>query len=143
MSLDTAESPDNAAPDGYEAFPIDDGFEGLVGPLYHSEQADGQWLFRALVEKKQTNPFGIAHGGFLSSFADHVVNGIAFHAMGRIPCATVSLHTDFVAPVEAGTWLLGQGEVVGQSKALVFLRARISADDEVVATVSAICKRLA
>ena len=66
-------------------------FESLVGPLYQRQDAPANiaiWGFRA--ERRHCNPFGIVHGGMLTTFADTMMGSLVFHAIAGAPCATIA-----------------------------------------------------
>ena len=113
------------------------GFAGLVGPLWTRREGDG-WAYAILVEDRHANPAGLAHGGLVSTLADHALSVIAWEANARRPCITVALDVRFLAPARPGDLLVARGRVVRQTGSLAFLEGRVTVGDIEVATATAI-----
>ena len=113
------------------------GFAGLVGPLWTRREGD-DWAYAILVEDRHQNPAGVAHGGLVSTLADHALSAIAWEANARKPCITIALDVRFLAPARAGELLVARGQVVRQTGSLAFLEGRVTVGDRDVATASAI-----
>ena len=113
------------------------GFAGLVGPLWTRREGDG-WAYAILVEDRHANPAGLAHGGLVSTLADHALSVVAWEANGRRPCITVALDVRFLAPARPGDLLVARGRVVRQTGSLAFLDGRVSVGDVDIATATAI-----
>ena len=113
------------------------GFAGLVGPLWTRREGDG-WAYAILVEDRHSNPAGLAHGGLVSTLADHALSVVAWEANARRPCITVALDVRFLAPARPGDLLVARGRVVRQTGSLAFLDGRVSVGDADIATATAI-----
>jgi len=113
------------------------GFAGLVGPLWTRREGDG-WAYAILVEDRHANPAGLAHGGLVSTLADHALSVVAWEANARRPCITVALDVRFLAPARPGDLVVARGRVVRQTGSLAFLEGRVSVGDVDVATATAI-----
>ena len=113
------------------------GFAGLVGPLWTRREGDG-WAYAILVEDRHSNPAGLAHGGLVSTLADHALSVVAWEANARRPCITVALDVRFLAPARPGDLVVARGRVVRQTGSLAFLEGRVSVGDVDVATATAI-----
>jgi len=113
------------------------GFAGLVGPLWTRREADG-WAYAILVEDRHANPAGLAHGGLVSTLADHALSVVAWEANARRPCITVALDVRFLVPARPGDLLVARGRVVRQTGSLAFLDGRVSVGDVDIATATAI-----
>jgi len=113
------------------------GFAGLVGPLWTRREGDG-WAYAILVEDRHANPAGLAHGGLVSTLADHALSVVAWEANARRPCITVALDVRFLAPARPGDLLVARGRVVRQTGSLAFLDGRVSVGDGDIATATAI-----
>lgn len=113
------------------------GFAGLLGPLW-TRREDQAWTYAILVDERHLNPAGVAHGGLVSTLADHALSAIAWEANARKPCMTIALDVRFLAPARAGELLVARGQVVRQTSTLAFLEGRVTVSDRVVATASAI-----
>ncbi len=101
------------------------------GPWFHWAK-DDQFRQGVRLQERHCNSQGIAHGGFLSAFADGLLATAIFRAKGR-PSVTVQLTTNFLKPAQAGEWLQGTGQVTRMTRSLVFVegRAWIGEDEEI------------
>jgi uncharacterized protein (TIGR00369 family) len=113
------------------------GFAGLVGPLW-TRREDDAWAYAVLLEERHANRAGIAHGGLISTLADHALSAIAWEANARRPCITVALDVRFLAPARPGDLLVARGRVVRQTGSMAFVEGRVTVADADIATASAI-----
>ena len=75
----------------------------------------GRSRFRIYVdEKTHINRRGTVHGGVLGAFSD-IVMGWACRAYGYI-LVTISLHCNYIRPVQKNTYLYGEGRVIHKGK---------------------------
>ncbi len=97
------------------------------------ENLDGlrlQWIIEGLTTTTQFTPDrkyqgwkGIVHGGILATLLDE--------AMTRLPClvyggaVTAEMTVRFVAPAKIGELLLIRGEIVGESRKIVEMKASV------------------
>lgn len=112
-------------------------FESLVGPLYQRQDAPANiaiWGFRA--ERRHCNPFGIVHGGMLTTFADTMMGSLVFHAIAGAPCATITLTMDFVGAGREGDWIEGRAELLRQGRSICFLRSELRSNDKIILNAS-------
>lgn len=128
-------------PPGFRAIPIDIGFIGVNGPL--CVNLDGEKFklgFR--VEMRHCNPMKVAHGGMMATFADMLLPFAVFH-QSKMPgrfLPTVHLSQEYLAPAKLGAWVEGTGELLRQTKSLVFAQGVITADGEICGRASGIFK---
>ena len=114
-------------PDGYEVVGAEGGqtsFEALVGPILRktgAPEGEAHWAFR--VEQRHCNPYGMLHGGMLTTVADTMMGSLVFHAIGGAPCATIHLATDFIGAAKAGDWVEGRATLVRKGRAVAFVQA--------------------
>jgi uncharacterized protein (TIGR00369 family) len=113
------------------------GFAGLIGPLWTRRDEQG-WAYAVLIEERHANPAGVAHGGLISTLADHALSVIAWEANARRPCITVALDVRFLAPARPGDLVVARGRVVRQTGSLAFVEGRLTVADLEIATASAI-----
>jgi uncharacterized protein (TIGR00369 family) len=119
----------------------DDGFIGLVGPIWQKPDASGvRYAFRA--DAKHRNRRDIVHGGMIMSFADRALGMTARHAAGK-PQVTIQLDVHFVDAVQIGEFVEAQVEIVRQTRSLIFVKAELLVGARVVATANGIWKILA
>ncbi len=94
------------------------------------------------IEFRHCNPRGVAHGGWLMTFADMMQPMAAHHhpQVGRKFLPTISLTTDFLAPAPLGCWLTGRTQVLRVTRNLVFAQGLIFADDALAVRVNGVFK---
>jgi len=119
----------------------DDGFIGLVGPLWEQPCGEGT-RYAFLAEPKHHNRRGVVQGGMLMTFADRAMGMTAWHANGRRPQATVQLDVHFVDAVQIGEFVEARCEIVRRTRSLAFMRATLVVGERVVATASGLWKVL-
>jgi uncharacterized protein (TIGR00369 family) len=117
------------------------GFIQTAGPLW-TRKVGNLWQYGILTDASHANPANMVHGGVLTTLMDHTLSAIAWEAVGRRPCVTVQLDTQFLAPVVPGAFLKATGKVVRTSRSLVFMQGALLVDDDVVLTGSAVLKAL-
>jgi uncharacterized protein (TIGR00369 family) len=118
-------------------------FIELIGPLYgHREEGlAGRLVLGLRVERRHCSPSGYCHGGMLTAMADMllVVGGNLQSGQQRF-MSTVSLSTDFLAPVPLGAWLHGRLDVLRATRNLVFCQGLYSVGPDPVLRVDGIVK---
>ena len=125
---------------GWEPY-SDEGFIGLVGPLW--QKTDEQGIrFAFLAERKHHNRRGVVQGGMLMTFADRALGMTAWHANGCRPQATIQLDVHFVDAVRIGEFVEAQCRVMRRTKSVLFLSATLVVGSRVVATANGIWKVL-
>jgi uncharacterized protein (TIGR00369 family) len=126
---------------GWQAI-SDDGFIGLVGPIWQKLDESSMRL-AFLAEAKHRNRRGVVHGGMIMAFADRALGMTARRANGQKPQATIQLDVHFVDAVQMGEFVEIQAEIVRQTRSLIFMKADIVVGSRVVATANGIWKTLA
>jgi len=101
------------------------GFADRLGPLW-TRQDDRGWAYAVLATSEHLNPAGFVHGGVLCALFDHMVSALAWEAVGRRPCVTVQLGTQFLAPAREGDFLEARGRVIKTTATLVFMEGTIT-----------------
>jgi acyl-coenzyme A thioesterase PaaI-like protein len=136
---ETALSPDLAA-GGWK--PVkDDGFIGLVGPIYRQDRGE-RWAFAFRAAGKHANLRGVVQGGMLMTFADRALGRNAWKAAGDRPVATIDFNMQFVTAGQLGEVIEVEPEVVRRTASLVFMRGTLTAGGRVVATCAGVWKIL-
>ncbi|MGE0659895.1 MAG: PaaI family thioesterase [Reyranellaceae bacterium] len=127
-------------PPGFHAFIPGDDFVALIGPLYLKPEADGVRL-GLLLEKRHSNPMGIAHGGVLMTLADMVMGvGCGFLTGVRFPHPTVSMNSDFVRGPKVGTFVEGKARIARKTRNFVFCSCELTGNGETYLTASGVFK---
>lgn len=128
-------------PPGYRLHPLHDPFEDHVGPLWMKDDGgELAFAFRALGHHCNTS--GTVHGGMLATFADFLL--CAAGSWGTEPeerCVTVTLDSQFLAPVAADELVEGEAQILQRTRKLVFARARLFVGERSVAAFSAVLRR--
>lgn len=128
-------------PQGFQPFSPGDDFIGLIGPLFLKLEQDGPRL-GLLIEKRHSNPMGIAHGGVLMTLADMVMGvGCGFLTGIRFPHPTISMNSDFVRGPRIGTFVSGKARVARRTRNFVFCGCELAdGAGEVYLTASGVFK---
>jgi uncharacterized protein (TIGR00369 family) len=134
-------TPFDPASHGWEAI-ADDGFIGLVGPIWQKSNETGM-RFAFLADPKHHNRRGVVHGGMIMTFADRALGMTARHATGNKPHATIQLDVHFVDAVQVGEFIEARAEVVRRTRSLIFMKADLVVGTRVVAAANGIWKILA
>lgn len=104
------------------------GFADRLGPLWTRKEESG-WAYAILATQEHLNPAGFVHGGVLCALFDHVVSAVAWEAVGRRPCVTVQLNTQFLSAAREGQFLEARGKVVRAASTLVFVEGTIESGE--------------
>jgi len=112
-----------------------DTFEKYAGPIYKPpQQVDGEQRYGFLVEKRHCNPYGMLHGGMLSTVADTLLGSVVYHATGGVPIATIYLNTEFIAGAREGDWVEGKATLRKKGRRVVFTQGDFFVGDKLIAT---------
>lgn len=121
-----------------------DPFEDHVGPFYYREEADGSYRCAFVADARHVNGGGFMHGGMLMTFADYALFVIARPAL--IPenahAVTVSFNGDFTSSAYPGDFVEATGEIVHQTKNMIFVRGTIFAADRTLMSFSGVIKKI-
>ena len=141
QSTDTSVAPPfDPAAAGWEPYG-DDGFIGLIGPLWMRPEGDS-YRFAFLAEPKHHNRRGLVQGGMLMTFADRSMGMTCWYANERQAQATVQLDMHFIDAVQVGEFVEAKCKVVRRTRSLIFMAAELVVGDRVVATANGVWKTL-
>ncbi len=129
-------SPSDPALDGWKSRALP-GFAGLVGPLWTRREGD-RWAYALLIEARHVNPAGVAHGGLLSTLADHAMSAVAWEANERRACVTIALDVRFLAPARDGDLVVARARVARQTGSLAFMECTLIAGEVDLVSATAI-----
>jgi len=118
------------------------GFAQRLGPLW-TRKEDDAWAYGILATEEHLNPGGFVHGGVLCALFDHVVSALAWEAVGRRPCVTVQLNTQFLAAAREGQFLEARGRVVRAASTLVFVEGTVACESTELLRGSSVQKIMA
>ena len=89
------------------------------------------------VLEESLNPLRTMQGGFLVAAFDNVFGPLSYLA-ARVPCATLSLNTHFMRPVEPGDRLTVQANVIARGVQVLQMNGEaFNSRNKLVATASA------
>jgi uncharacterized protein (TIGR00369 family) len=88
--------------------------------------------------RRHANPLGFLHGGFIMAAVDQSLFMIAAarQAVGPHGAVTLECKTDFISPGQVGAETDVVGEVLRESRRLVFLRGLVEQGGQVIASFS-------
>ena|SRR5690554_4662776 len=112
-----------------------------IGPLW-TRRENEQWGYGLLLDESHCNGAGMVHGGVVTTLADHALSAIAWEAAERLPCITIQLGTQYLAPVRPGDFLEARGMVIQRGRSLLFMEGRLSVGERDVASASGVWKRI-
>ena len=87
------------------------------------------------VKKEYTNPFGIAHGGFLFTLLDEVLGMAAFSIMDKPFYQDIKSHTtinheiQFIGPAKLNETIVISSNIKSARKNIIFMEGEIRAKD--------------
>jgi acyl-coenzyme A thioesterase PaaI-like protein len=120
-----------------------DGFIGLVGPIFYLPFDDGIGRFRFDSEAKHKNRGGFVQGGMLMTFADRALGMTARKGHLLRPQATVQLNMNFMRTAKIGDVVEMECRVIRETRSLVFLEGKISVEESIIATAQGVWKIIA
>ena len=113
---------------------------GYLGPFYEARR-DGHAIVGLPLDERHMNLRTMAHGGVLATLADVT---LSFTLVTSDPAlqavSTVSLTTDYLGAAKLGAWVEGSGSIDRAGGNLAFAHGKITADGDVVATMSGVFK---
>lgn len=128
--------------EGYSLWEGHDPFEDYVGPLYYREQGDGTYRCAFVIDEKHVNGQNGLHGGMLMTFADYALFLIARPRLKDMRAVTVTFNAEFTSVARVGDFVEASGEVVHETRGMLFLRGVISSGDRVLLNFSGVLKKL-
>ena len=96
---------------------------------------EGNAAAAVVVDKKWTNPFGIAHGGFLFTLLDEILGTACCSVLmkpiySEVKALSTTNHDIFFhSPAKPGDCLIITGSVVSERKNMIFVKGRIEQKD--------------
>jgi uncharacterized protein (TIGR00369 family) len=119
-----------------------DPYETLIGPFYF-RQEDGR--ARCVFEPKahHLNGGGAIHGGCLMSFADFSLFAIAHNALRDVRAVTMTFNSEFIGAGGRDEWVEARGEVVRDTRSVVFIRGIVTQAERPLLSFSGTLKKIA
>jgi len=114
-------------------------FMEAIGPLW-ARREDDRWIYGLLAHDGHLNPANAVHGGVLQTLIDHALSALAWEAASRKACVTIHADSQFISAVRSGDFIVARGTPTRQTRALVFMRGHLAADDVTVLSAQSIFK---
>ncbi|MEW6597663.1 MAG: PaaI family thioesterase [Pseudomonadota bacterium] len=121
-------------------YPCRDPFENQAGPFYFRiDEKGGLCAFR--VAEKHLNGAGTLHGGCVMGFADFCVFVIARQELEEQEAVTATFNCELVGAARPGQLVECRGDVVKNTRSMIFVRGLMSADGEPILSFSSAVKK--
>lgn len=130
---------------GYQTWELGhDPFEDQIGPLYFKEQDDGSYRCAFIADERHVNGGGFMHGGMLMTFADFALFVIARPALlpEGVHAVTVSFSSDFTSSAHPGEFVEATGDIVHETRGMIFVRGTIFTGDRTLMRFSGVIKKI-
>ena len=121
---------------------VGDPYEDMVGPYYFHTAEDGSPRGAFEPEAKHANGGGIVHGGALMSFADAAIGALLYMTLSGQFAVTVTLNSEFVGAGVVGSPIYATGQIVRDTKSLVFVHGQLEQADKPIFTFSSVMKKI-
>jgi uncharacterized protein (TIGR00369 family) len=121
---------------------VGDPYEDMVGPFYVHVAADGSPRGAFVPEAKHANGGGVVHGGALMSFADAAIAAFIYMMLDGQFAVTVTLNSEFVGAGVVGSPIYATGQIVRDTKSLVFVHGRLEQNDKPIFMFSSVMKKI-
>ncbi|MCH7960070.1 MAG: PaaI family thioesterase [Candidatus Hydrogenedentes bacterium] len=126
---------------GYSQWEGVDPFEDYIGPLFYKEE-DGIYRCAFVVTRKHVNGQGGLHGGMMMSFADYALFMFARNHLEGGRAVTVTFNAEFASVAQEGEFVEATGEVVHETRGMLFMRGSVFSGDRVILNFSGVLKKL-
>lgn len=127
----------------YAANNIDnDPAEDLLGPFYFRPLEEGGAECMFMPTTRHNNNGGFTHGGVLMTFADFSLFAHTQHLRSG-PAVTLQFESQFISSSIAGIALYSKGEIIRNTKDLIFVRGTLTQSAKTILSYSGIIKRVA
>ena len=120
-------------PEGFEPFGHSGNFADAIGPFFIREKPAGGYRYGFRTRAQHANPNGVAHGGALFSFADHITGHAIVHTLNRM-CATLKFKVEYLSPGPLDELIEGEVEFTRVTRTMAFIRVRLFAGTRIVLT---------
>ncbi|CAE7205110.1 unnamed protein product [Symbiodinium microadriaticum] len=124
MTDELTSSETEIIPEGFHHLDWVKGFGRQMGPMYHRDLGDGDYIRGFRVLDHHLNGGGMCHGGMLMSFADISFGHVISEKLNR-GWVTVRLTTDFAKSAMPGDWVEGMGEIAGYDDDFCTVKGRL------------------
>lgn len=122
------------------------GTQTLIGYVVDVGDPDGRGRCWLDIGPQHTNRHGVLHGGIATALLDNAsgtTGSLTVDATGKAPFLTVTLTTQFIAPVSAGKRVTAMGRVTGGGRSILYIAADlVDEDGRLIASSTGVFKRV-
>lgn len=119
-----------------------DPFETLLGPFCFKIE-DGRVRSAFEPKRHHLNGGGALHGGALMSFADFSLFSIAHKSLSEgVKAVTLSCNCEFLSASNLDGWIEAEGEVLRETRSIIFVRGLITQRSRAVLAFSGALKKI-
>ncbi|MBV40523.1 MAG: hypothetical protein CMM23_18015 [Rhodospirillaceae bacterium] len=127
-------------PEGFEPFPMDQGFTNHIGPLFWRIDK-GVGVMGFVVLDVHLNPADICHGGMMMTLMDMAVGmNVQLAAKTEVFSPTIQMSYDFLQPAYKGQWLVSEIDFRHTTRRLGFASGLMIGPDGPVLRCNGIAK---
>jgi acyl-coenzyme A thioesterase 13 len=120
-----------------------DPYESLIGPFCFKIDDDGSARCAFQPRADHRNAGGAVHGGVLMSFADFSLFSFAYSALARgVRAVTLTCNCEFMGAANLDGWIEARGEVLRETKSVLFARGVVTQRDRAVLAFSGTLKKI-
>ncbi|MBI1250370.1 MAG: PaaI family thioesterase [Alphaproteobacteria bacterium] len=120
-----------------------DPYETLLGPFCYRVEADGSAISAFQPDQRHLNGAGALHGGCLMSFADFSLFSIAHTQLSEgVNSVTLTMNSEFIAAGDCDGWVIARGEVLRETRSVVFIRGLLTQRDKPLLSFSGTLKKI-
>ncbi|MBX9747012.1 MAG: PaaI family thioesterase [Hyphomonadaceae bacterium] len=119
-----------------------DPYESTIGPFFF-RVTEGRALCAFEPKSHHLNGGGTIHGGCLMSFADFALFAIAHNALRGAHAVTATCNSEFLSAGNLDSIIEARGEVLRDTRSLVFVRGLITQASRPVLAFSGTLKKIA
>jgi acyl-coenzyme A thioesterase 13 len=120
-----------------------DPYETAIGPFCFKLDA-GRARCAFQPRREHLNGGGAVHGGALMSFADFALFSIAHNALaGDVKAVTLTCNSEFLSAADLNGWIEAEGDVLRDTRSLVFVRGIVTQASRPVLAFSGTLKKIA
>ncbi len=127
--------------EGYTPWEGHDPFEDHCGPMMFKKE-DDTYRCAFIIGEKHINGQGGLHGGMMMTFADFSLFVIARDHLRDSHAVTVSFTSDFASPGLLGEFVEATGEVIHETRKMLFIRGTIFTEDRMILRFSGVLKKI-
>jgi uncharacterized protein (TIGR00369 family) len=121
------------------------GAQSLIGYVVDVGGGDGCGRCWLDIGPQHLNRHGMLHGGIATALLDNAsgtTGSLSVDDTGRVPFLTVSLTTQFIAPIGAGR-VTATGRIAGGGRSLLYINADLCCEaGRLIATSSGVFKKV-